>query len=223
MVKRTRIFLGCICLIFTYSLLTIGVPSSNSYAADSSYSVLAKAKVAQILDLETLKLDDGETIKLNGINVDYYKEYIQKFKQEEKFVMTEEGIHVITDDMKDIPEYRVHFVSSAYFKGESLEYLISRATDYYNNLLLNHDIFLKRIGSNDEYVVFLDENLTIDFNQLIVQEGFVVVSKEKNELPSLWISQEKAKTSKTGLWGITVYRSNNTPDGNSNYSSLVKS
>ncbi|WP_164716759.1 ion channel [Paenibacillus whitsoniae] len=221
MVKRTRTFLGCICLIFIFSILTIGVPSSNSYAADSSYSVLTKAKVAQVLDLETLKLEDGDTIKLYGINVDYYKEYIQKYKQEEKSVMTEDGIHVITDDMKDIPEYRVHFVSSAYFKGESLEYLISRAKEYYNNLLLNHDIFLKRIGSNDEYLVFLDENLTIDFNQLIVQEGFVVVSKENNELPSLWISQEKAKTSKAGLWGITVYRSYNTPDGNSNYSSIA--
>lgn len=175
--------------ILLFILISSFTPMSRSYAIGNE-SELTKARVRAVIDLETIEIDQGEKIKLYGVNSDYYEKYLASYKEED-FFKTKTGV--------------IAGVSKAYFKGESIEHLVHRALQFYKELLIGRSVYLKEVRTSQSYIVYLDHDRKHSLNQIAVTSGYVTVSNDNQELPDLLIQQEEARNAKTGLWNITVF------------------
>jgi endonuclease YncB( thermonuclease family) len=189
-------------LIMVLLMISPFVHDTIGYAEEADKDVLIEAKVKSVIDLETIEVDNGTLVKLYGVNMDYYREYIKSFKPD-YLSTTETGITV--------------GLTSAYFKGESLEQLVVRARVFYEQLLVGKTVYMQEIGTTHTYIVYLDHYKENSLNEWAVKAGYVVVSNDHQGLPELLIQQEEARISKAGLWNITVYSTNKGSWGDSNF------
>ncbi|WP_245586034.1 ion channel [Paenibacillus pinihumi] len=196
---KTNIMLLVIVLLSSF-LFTL-----KGYAENHENRVVVESNVSSIIDLETLEVENSTIVKLYGVSIDYYRKYLQDYKEEE-LSQTETGLTV--------------GVSKAYFKGESVDHLINRAQEFYESLLLGKRVYLEKIPGDTSYIVYLDRERKQSLNQLAVKYGMVVVSEKYHELPDLLIQQEEARNLKAGLWDIIVYRKDNGGWGESNFAQV---
>ncbi len=101
----------------------------KGYAENHENRVVVESNVSSIIDLETLEVENSTIVKLYGVSIDYYRKYLQDYKEEE-LSQTETGLTV--------------GVSKAYFKGESVDHLINRAQEFYESLLLGKRVYLEK-------------------------------------------------------------------------------
>lgn len=171
-------------------LFVISFPYVVESKARENSSLINEVRVSSIIDLETIEVNNGDVIKLYGVNADYYKKYLNDFKQGNLFE-TETGVTA--------------GLSKAYFKGESLDHLVKRAGHFYERLLVGKKVYIEEVPETQSFIVYLDPEKQQSLNEMAVRSGFLVVSNEHQKITNILIEQEEARTSKAGLWGITVY------------------